>query len=208
MYEFEYCQGIQPVPQPQPRRNPGGDCFACAMAAALRYLFPAAPPTFDQAFDFFVENGHVDNVWFKLHDAIVRARGAGYRVVDFVEPGYHLELNFERYGHAWLNQDPGYPYLYKLEGLLRAGWVAITRIQFAGAGPFTPDGMFRDADHFVLLDGAKICLEPVEGLPDAKSYEAYVHVVCSVRGAYWAPLQKFSRLHGGATWWLIRAGAA
>ncbi len=43
---FEVCHGIEPVPQPSPARNPGGDCFACALTAALRFF--GADVVFDE----------------------------------------------------------------------------------------------------------------------------------------------------------------
>ncbi len=48
---IEVCHGIEPVPQPQPARNPGGDCFACALTAALRFL--GADGGFDEVWPLF-----------------------------------------------------------------------------------------------------------------------------------------------------------
>lgn len=50
----ELLLGVERVPQPQPCRNPAGDCFACSLIASLGYLFPdREAPTFEDTDRWF-----------------------------------------------------------------------------------------------------------------------------------------------------------
>ena len=51
---LEFCHNIERVAQPVPARNPGGDCFACAATAGLRFLFPERTVNLDDVWDMFV----------------------------------------------------------------------------------------------------------------------------------------------------------
>jgi hypothetical protein len=99
-------------------------------------------------------------------------------------------------------------YTRRLEGWLRSGWIAITEINFAGGGAFENGlGRFRDSDHFVLLDGTREVWEkcrPDDPECTARSLIFYIHVVCSVKGAYWIKTKDLMLSHGAAGWWLIR----
>ncbi len=45
---------VERVPQPDPCRSEGGDCFACSLIAALQHLFPdQEPPTFEDTDRWF-----------------------------------------------------------------------------------------------------------------------------------------------------------
>jgi len=50
----EVCHNIERVAQPVPARNPGGDCFACAATAGLRFLYPERTVDLDEVWDMFV----------------------------------------------------------------------------------------------------------------------------------------------------------
>ena len=54
----EVCHGIERVAQPVPARNPGGDCFACAATAGLRFLYPEHEIKLDDVWDMFVVEYH------------------------------------------------------------------------------------------------------------------------------------------------------
>lgn len=46
--------GVERVPQPQPCRSEGGDCFACSLIAVLQHLFPGRDaPTFEDTDRWF-----------------------------------------------------------------------------------------------------------------------------------------------------------
>lgn len=51
---IEVCHNIPRVVQPTPARNPGGDCFACATTAGLRFLYPERTVELDDVWDMFV----------------------------------------------------------------------------------------------------------------------------------------------------------
>ena len=51
---IEVCHNVERVAQPVPARNPGGDCFACAATAGLRFLYPERSVTLDEVWDMFV----------------------------------------------------------------------------------------------------------------------------------------------------------
>ncbi len=69
----EFCLGVERVPNPEPARNDGGDCFACALCAGLRWLFPNREIALDEVWEFFLSNnlyyGDTDAVMFALKDA-------------------------------------------------------------------------------------------------------------------------------------------
>lgn len=50
----EVCHNIERVAQPTPARNPGGDCFACAATAGMRFLYPERSVQLDDVWDMFV----------------------------------------------------------------------------------------------------------------------------------------------------------
>ena len=54
----EVCHSIERVPQPVPARNAGGDCFACAATAGLRFLYPEHEIKLDDVWDMFVVEYH------------------------------------------------------------------------------------------------------------------------------------------------------
>lgn len=69
----EVCLGVQRVAQPVPHRNPGGDCFACAATAGLRWLYPERDVQLDDVWDKFVveyHDGKAQENLVKLRDAV------------------------------------------------------------------------------------------------------------------------------------------
>lgn len=197
----EFFLNVAPCPQPQPPITPGGDCFACALVAALGHLCPERPLTVHQAIDYFrQDDGHVSTSWPGLKRALLAAYRDGYpieRTADIVHP----QMDADMWSHAWWGWEPELEYVRRLEGWLRSGWVAFTEINQAGEGMLTSDLKLRGTDHFVLLDGVRYAREP-----DAHgaNYHQYVHVVCSVKGGYWMRCQDFLRRHGGSGWRLVR----
>jgi hypothetical protein len=201
----EYCLNVAAYPQPSPARNPAGDCFACALTAALRYLLPE-PPTFDQCWDAFVHERHSrpTNTWTGLQHAAKRIAGRELEVLtDILRPKFDSDM----WEHAWWSYMPERDWVYRLEGWLRMGFVATTAIAQNGGGPLLTDGL-NTTDHFVLLDGVrygwKYTDTPHGGVG---SVEYDVHVVCSVRGPYWIRARDLLIQHGAAALMLIRRDA-
>jgi hypothetical protein len=206
---IEVCLGVEPVLQPSPLRNPGGDCFACALTAALRWIYTKPDLPFDACWDFFMVDTAgggraLSNTWPGMRAALYAASshfdeyGRLEITNDFVRP----EFDPDMWSHVWFQgSTPGYS--HRLEGWLRGGWVALTEINMAGSGPVV-NGRWNVNDHFVVLDGIRSYWKPNEHFKGASSLESDVHVVCSRNGAYWTELRKFLFNHGAAGWWLVR----
>lgn len=204
---IEVCHNLPPFPQPSPNRNPGGDCFACAMTAALRWLYPEDPVSFDAAWGYFmaetVGGGRtLSNSWPGLRSALYAASHDDRPLevaCDLVMP----EFNREWYSYPWWRaHPPTEDYARRLEGWLRGGWVAFTEIAYGGGGP-RRDGRDNHNDHIVLIDGVRSGWAPWNN--GARRMGHAVHVVCSTgRGAYWIDLDEWLAEYGGVGWWLCR----
>jgi hypothetical protein len=204
---IEFCKNVQPFIQPHPTKATGGDCFACSLTAALQHLFPDNPPSFDTVWDYFLqpyymsEKKGLQQTWPGMEKAIIEACRDGYRTdhkFDIVMPGIR-EWSSNIFYENYFADD----YTRRLEGWLRSGWLAITDIHFAGGGPRdTWNGQFRDNNHFILLDGTREAWKRLS--ETSRKLEFYIHVVCSVKGAYWIETQELMKNYGAAGWWLIR----
>lgn len=209
----EFCHGIAPCPQPSPARNPGGDCFACALTAVMAHLFPEDPPAFDRVWEWFKTNylGETEkralcNTWHGMGNAISEAHRDGYDVehlVDGIVPLPDFARSPAPFGMEINEQD----YAYRLEGWLRSGWLALTEIEQhpTGKGPWRSDGYRRSVNHFVVIDGVRYGWE-YEGEAGSRfgSMRFYARVVCSASGAYWIRVSDLLASHGAAAWRLVR----
>lgn len=75
---IEVCHGIEPVPQPSPARNEGGDCFACAATAGLRFLYPEREISLEEVWEKFVVeyyDGKAQNNLQRLREAVAPIAG-------------------------------------------------------------------------------------------------------------------------------------
>jgi hypothetical protein len=200
----EYCQGIKAFPQPVPVKTPGGDCFACAMTAALRHLFPEQPPTFEQAWDYFMQEQNGSRTLWHSWPGIPKAMhnaGQDYPVQVHTEIVMPPAAKPDWGTYAWYQWLPGRDYIIRLEAYLRAGWVVFTEIDMHGRGPVVGQG-FNAVNHVVLLDGVREVWEP--SASGHKSLNSYIHVICSATGEYWVPQGDFHFKYGGAGWALMR----
>lgn len=204
----EICLGVTPVTQPAPARNKGGDCFACALTAALRWIHQDPTIPFDVCWELFlVESAGgsrvLSNSWSGLRSALyasIERFGAIEIVADMPKPQFDPEES----GWCWFQaMAPEVEYARLLEGYLRSGFVAFTEMEFAGRGPVVA-GKWNTNDHFALIDGVRSYWKPVAAVPGASSHTTEVHVVCSARGAYWIDTREFLFKHGGGAWWLAR----
>ena len=194
--------------QPHPARNQGGDCFACALTSALSFLFPERAPSFDKTFGYFTDTYHnseqqfTNNTWSGMKKAFLNALHDGYDIedrIDMVRPAFERT---DTWSYAFYYFIPSEDYIYRLEGWFRSGWIALAEINFAGRGAVNPDGTINDSDHFVLIDGIRYGFEPMAS--GGRQCNYYVHVVCSVKGAYWIKVDDFIQKHGAAAFRLIR----
>lgn len=199
---------IQPFLQPSPGRNPGGDCFACSLKAAVDYLYPDNPIDFNTAWEAFqvksisgtdvLANSWPTMAWgapYALHSK-------GYKVDvhrDVVMPTPDLD----HYSYSWGFRTDDQEWSKRLEAWLSAGWVAITNQSFQPTPAVTPDGLQNHTDHFVVLDGQRsYWQESKDGM--SASLEHETHVVCSGKGAYWIKTKDLLHMHGVNALVLIR----
>jgi hypothetical protein len=206
---LEFCANIKPFMQPHPAKNPRGDCFACSLTAALQHLFLENPPAFDDVWNYFMQKYYMsdekglDCGWTGMEKAIQSAYADGYHTdheFDLVMPKPR-PLSSNIFYENYFADD----YTRRLEGWLRSGWIAITDIYFAGGGARdTWNGQFHGNDHFILLDGTREVWERLNPDGSARQLKFYIHVICSVKGAYWIEANELMKSYGAAGWWLIR----
>jgi hypothetical protein len=206
----EICLEVKPFLQPEPTKNPGGDCFACTVTAILQHLFPDDPPTFDECFGYWYHTDtdgskHLSNTWIGCQDAILNAlrdENHNYRIeymVDFVLPDFQPEkFSYDHYHFI-----PERKWAQRLEAWLSAGWIAISEIDMEGKGPQSPDGYINSTNHFVCIDGIKYQWTPNKH-GNGASLDYLIHVVCSRKGAYWIDALDLLKNYGSAGLWLIR----
>jgi hypothetical protein len=196
--------GVEPVPQPHPYRNPGGDCFACSLLAVLRHLAPEFDaPTFEDTDRWFTAKTTsgtptTDNTWYGMDKALWAARADGWPIEWMVEQATVPQFDVRRWGHTWPIQEDARGYGRRLQAWLSAGWIGLTSVLYDGSGPYTPDLLLRSSDHFLILDGAR------QRGDDHFWNNPEIHVVCSAKGDYWVDAQKWQRGYGGWSWLLIR----
>lgn len=204
---IEVLLNVQPFMQPTPKRNPGGDCFACALTAAVRYLYPDNPVDFNRAWDgFIVESSDgtpmLSNTWSTMWCAACSLHPDYPMEVrhDLVMPTWEIE----RHGNCWWRPRIMPEWAYRLEAWLSAGWVALTEVSLEPHGPLLPDGRENMNDHFVVLDGQRHFWKDIAHFPGAKSLAHETHVVCSAKGAYWIDTDQLLHKHGAAGLYLLR----
>lgn len=203
---MQICLNVEPFRQPSPNRNPGGDCFACALTAAVRFFYPDQPVAFDTVWEtFMVEcaggGKSLSNTWPTMQRAPYRLKEHGYPLdvhVDIVRPTFDT-----KWSHGWWQFLPDGEWSYRMEAWLSAGWLALAEMNYAGKGPVNPDGTVNDPDHFVLLDGQRHFWKEHPTLP-AVSLSHETHVVCSAKGAYWIDTRALLARHGVAGVTLVR----
>lgn len=195
--------------QPLPEKNEGGDCFACAVTAAVRHLFPERPLEFDAAWSYFMAQTvsgepFLDNAWPGIRRALVQVYRNGYLIetaTDLVTPDWEPRT----WDHAWWRTVPSLPteeYCRRLEAYLCAGWIAFATVDLYGLGPTLESGNPNTINHFILLDGVKYERETVDS--GTGRVVRWVHVVCSAKGAYWLTADDLLFKHGAAAWVLVR----
>ncbi|MBS1722609.1 MAG: hypothetical protein JSS66_06320 [Armatimonadetes bacterium] len=207
---MEFCHNIACFPQPVPFKSEGGDCFCCGLVAALRWMYPEKPITFEQAFEFFYQEGHSGDPvfvhsWPGYRKTFSNAHQAGYWLdytADIVRPEYEPE----RWPHNYHRLLGGLAYdtADMVEGYLRREYVGWTSIAYDGEGPRTKDGKWNDGDHIVLIDGVRRYWARENG--KAKGLRVELHVVCSAQGGrtYWEEAGELMHEHGMGSFWFLR----
>lgn len=204
---MEILRNVAPFMQPSPVKNPGGDCFACALTAAVRALFPDRPLDFGAAWDLFKEkdssgNETLSHTWGSFERVVWKLRALGYPIEqrhDIVTP----RVDLRHWSHPWWFSIPDDEWAYRLEAWLAAGWIAFAEMEHDGKGPYTAQGYVNVIDHFVVLDGQRHFWKRFDGDGSA-SLEHETHVVCSARGPYWIRTRDLLLKHGVAGLSLVR----
>lgn len=220
-----FCHDVDVFPNPTPARNAGGDCFACALTAALRHFFGNDAPAFDQVWECFQreqtrgDTGERYTVlcydWSGYRSAFSAAAAlVGRRLESFVDlalPLPSIWTDVQRTSYAWSKAIDGSTWATRLDAWLRAGHLAFCSIKMdaspTGAWHMTDEGARQHTtDHFVLLDGVRWGWRKHPTVEGASTLVHQVHVVCSARGgrAYWIDVDVFLHQHGAGAWWLLR----
>lgn len=195
----EILLGVQRFEQPIPKRNPGGDCFACSLKAAVDFLYPDKPIDFNlawEAFEVKTISGAttLSNCWRTM------AWTAPHALHDH---GYNLEVHrdiispktdLDHWSHSWGFRVDEQQWAKRLEAWLSAGWVAIAECAIDPLPAVTPTGYKNHTDHFIVLDGQRSFWQ--EHGNGCASLTHETHVICSARGSYWLDTSELLNMHG------------
>ena len=211
-----FCHNIERFPQPIPTKSDGGDCFACAMLAALRWLYPERSLTFDEVWDTYVltqenEDGtsfeYMGNSWGSYPKVLENAKQK-LSLNDFRWRQNQCYPTFTSWGNdaANWNRDNSQYGLYweKMKDDLHNGGVIFISINMDGEGPWK-NGRWNETDHVVLVDGVRRNTVPlnIPSIPGAARIEWEVHVICSRDKGGWKTIHEFLDLHGAGSWHVL-----
>jgi hypothetical protein len=205
--------GVKPFPNPEPKRNPGGDCFACALKAVVDYFYPEKPIDFDTAWECFQreqtnqdgsKSTHLTNHWgrwgFESAVSNLYHKGYSFETEPFL---LHPKINIEQYSHAWgwfpFDQD----WSQHAEAWLSNGWVMLVEMSLDPVGPFDEKGYHNHPDHFAIIDGQKRgWYKRAHSGSGTTFYSGGLvhesHLVCSARGGCerWIETKDLLHKHG------------
>ena len=207
---------LERYPQPIPTRNNGGDCFACATLAALRWLYPDKTLTFDQVWEAFLitqnnSDGSVTeflgNAWHLYSQVFEQVK----EKLDLTDLSWRINQSyptFDSWGCSagnWNRDNAQYgQYWRKLCEDLKNGIVVVS-INMDGTGPWK-DGRWNDTDHLVLIDGVREHTVPIPDMAAAR-IELEVHIVCSRDKGGWKTIHELLDLHGAGAWHVLERKA-
>lgn len=204
-----YVELIAPTfKQPKPKRNKGGDCFACTLKGVVDYVYPENNYSFDDIWDLFGDQyssgGFVlRNTW----DGMQRALDVLHNLGDPIEwevvlPKQNEDLS--NYAYNFYNS-PVQDWYKSVVRYLEEGWLLLTDVDLDGRGArFEQDGKWYNNhnNHFLYIDGAKSQWSEYKTLECSdtryKSMEDFVHVQCSAKGARWIKKEDIVDNYGAA----------
>lgn len=189
-----FLAGVRRTSQPSPARNPGGDCFACALKSALDFLVPEHGRSAEEVwhiFDAETVGGGVatNNTWPGMQEALDTARFEWELPID-----WRIDLplplpDLENFSYCFGNMFNWEDYFYRLDAWLRAGYLALVemRIPFSATGGLSADGKKLPNNHFALIDGVRRFWEPIGDIGRKLTHE--VHFVDSSKhNVEWVPI--------------------
>lgn len=204
--QHEILLGVKQFQQPLPKRNPGGDCFACSLKAAVDYLYPDKPLDFNTSWEAFLVpsySGGKDGASEK------KVLSNCWRTMAWTAPhaldDYNIEVHrdivmplpdLDNWSYSWGFRVHEQEWAKRLEAWLSAGWVAIAECSLDPTPAVTEKGRINHTDHFVVLDGQRSFWQESSVVSGASSLEHETHVVCSARGSKWFKTWDLINLHG------------
>jgi len=211
--EKVFCHEIPMFPQPEPTRNKGGDCFACAALAALRWLYPEREFTFDEIWEGFLlphvrtetgeESSFLGNAWPHYSDVFDNlAKKLNLDSLSHRKNSCHPTFTDWGCDEGNWNRDHSQyrKYWDKLDEDLRCGGIVYISINMNGEGPWK-NGRWNHTDHVVLIDGVREHTVPFEDW--AATIYGEAHVVCSRDKGGWKTMHELLDLHGAGAWHVL-----
>lgn len=206
---------VKRYPQPSPGKNPGGDCFACALTAAVSWMYPENHPTFDEVWDCFKGEYHdgtieLMNAWHNYQNAFENINKLGYPmeyVADMYLPAFKPSQRNYSFYHEYSTAIVSISKVFKLvSDYITKGYILYTAIDIEGKGP-VHSGRPNSSDHIVLIDGVRHWTRWREDF-DFKAGDIIqeVHVVCSANeeNSNWRSIDDMIHKFGFASFWAIR----
>lgn len=201
---------IERFPQPEPLRNPGGDCFACALLSALRFLYPEKEFDFNKVWETYILKEesvdgtsfeHLGNSWMH-YPRVLKQCKEQLDLSDFTFRQNSCHPKFTSWGCTngnWNRDHSQYgEYWHTLCEDLKSGVVFIP-INMMGEGPWK-NGRWNDTDHIVLIDGVRERRVPIDG---GARIDWEVHIVCSRDRGGWKTVHELLDLHGAGAWYVL-----
>jgi len=209
-----FCHEIEQFTQPSPGKSEGGDCFACALLAALRWLYPERNFTFDEVWNTYVltqenQDGtsfeYMGNSWLS-YPRVLENAVEKLAINDLTWRRNQCFPTFDSWGNDsanWNRDNAQYGKYWDTMGDdLKSGGVIFISVNMDGEGPWK-NGRWNDVDHVVLVDGVRERIVPIDGMPWASRIDWEVHMICSRDKGGWKTVRDFLDLHGAGAWYVL-----
>lgn len=209
--------------QPSPSRNPGGDCFACAVKMVVDYYYPEKPIDFNKVWECFESDGkcsfvgcgresskHLRNNWSGMYSAFQELYVLDYEFdwqVDIVVP----EIRESTFSHSFGWSVPEMQWHRRVTNWLAAGWLILIEMSYDAANyadMTLKNHKHWSTDHFAVIDGQREFWHDYPKKEDG-SYAGAIgkhetHVVCSGKGPYWIDTGDLHYYHGVNAFYAVR----
>jgi hypothetical protein len=219
----QVCHNVIEYLQPHQKRNPGGDCFACATTAIIKHLFPEKEVDFDKIWSAWKcaqdtkGNKVLSNTWHGLQQVFPALSwddqyGGPFKTeqrIFFPYPRFDFRNYSCTFGvSASLNNLQEQEWAYGVEAYLAAGWIGMVEINMHGIEE-TKWNQMSHSDHFVVIDGQRHFWHYTDHEYDGKkswsgTLKHETHVVCSAKGPYWISTRELLAKHGAGAVYFVR----
>jgi len=221
---MEFCHNVKPVRQPNPRVNPGGDCFACSVLAMMQYLFPEQELTMEYIHKVFTVKAHGGsdifcNSW-NGYDGVFHRLAYGDDELG-LDKRFEIEkrrflppVNYENFDHhnfAWGGSVGNYSdYFWMVDAFVRADYILLVEVDYLGRGPMIEqDGKLvkNNTNHVILIDGTRRYW-PNSIDERCHTQQIEFHIVDSnIRhktNEYWLSAKSLVEDYGASGMWMVR----